>query len=208
MSLPRDPLQAALAGTDTDQDFDLAEAMMRIDRVVQNWRRRMHKRELGHRALRALGLDIELAQADILFAIGAPASLETGSDDEVMVSTIAERLSIDPSRASRLVAEMVNGGYARRAVSQRDARRTILELTPAGRAVVDAVHNYKWLLLGEFFSGWPQKDVELFVPLLERYSEWMRTSEATEEKFADEILKLSESIIRAREDDAPRSHSG
>src|SRR5690554_6049722 len=165
MSLPRDPLQAALAGSDKDQDFDLAEAMMRIDRVVQNWRRQMHKRELGHRALRALGLDIELAQADTLFAIGAARDPEAVGDDEVMVATVAERLSIDPSRASRLVAEMVNAGYLRRAVSQRDARRTILELTPAGRAVVDAVHKYKWLLLGEFFSGWSQKDVELFVPL-------------------------------------------
>lgn len=196
MSTRPEALQSFLARS--GKDSDLADALMRIDTVVLNWRRQMHKRELGHRALRALGLDIELAQVDTLFAIAAP-----NEADETMVSTVAERLSIDPSRASRLVAEMVNGGYARRAVSQRDARRTILELTPAGEAVVDAVQKYKWLLLGEFFSGWAREDVETFVPLLERYSNWMRSSETSEAKFAGEIAELSHAIAAAREDAAP-----
>ncbi|WMT88418.1 MarR family winged helix-turn-helix transcriptional regulator [Pelagibacterium sp. 26DY04] len=191
------------------KDPDLAEALLRIDAVAQNWRRQMHKRELGHRALRALGLDIDLAQVDVLFAI-APPSFAMGSndEDETMVSTVAERLAIDPSRASRLVAEMVNAGYARRAVSQRDARRAILKLTPAGQAVVDAVLKFKWLLLGEFFSGWSKDDIAAFVPLLERYSTWMRTSENAEEKFADDIAQLSRSIARAKSDVPSSSQSG
>lgn len=194
----QETLRSVLA--QSGKDSDLGDALMRIDVVVQNWRRQMHKRELGHRALRALGLDIELAQVDTLFAIAAP-YFATGANDseETMVSTVAERLSIDPSRASRLVAEMVNAGYARRAVSQRDARRTILELTPAGLAVVEAVQKYKWLLLGEFFSGWSKADIEAFVPLLERYSNWMRSSESAEAKFADEIAELSRSIAEAKE---------
>ena len=130
------------------------------------------------------------------------------ADDETMVSTVAERLHIDPSRASRLVAEMVNSGYARRAVSQRDARRTILELTAAGEAVIDAVRGYKWLLLGEFFSTWPAEDVAAFVPLLERYSSWMNSSEVAEEKFADEIDELARSIERAKTEISSSSKSG
>lgn len=189
----QETLRSVLA--QSGQKSELADALMRIDAVVLNWRRQMHKRELGHRAVRALGLDIELAQVDTLFAIAA----EAGDGEETMVSTVAERLSIDPSRASRLVAEMVNAGYARRAVSQRDARRTILELTPAGEAVVAAVQKYKWLLLGEFFSGWSKADIDAFVPLLERYSSWMRSSESSEAKFADEIAELSQSIATAKE---------
>ena len=194
----QETLQAVLA--QSGKDADLASAIIRIDAVVQNWRRQMHKRELGHRAIKALGLGIDLAQIDVLYAI-APPSLATlpNEEDETMVSTVAERLMIDPSRASRLVAEMVNAGYARRAVSQRDARRTILELTPAGEAVVQAVQKYKWLLLGEFFSGWSKADIAIFVPLLERYSSWMRSSETTEAKFADEIAELSRSIADAQE---------
>lgn len=190
-------------------DAEMAEALLRIDAVAQNWRRQIHKRELGHRALKALGLDIDLPQLDVLFAIAGPNFLsEANGDDETMVSTIAERLLIDPSRASRLVAEMVNLGYARRVASQRDARRSILELTPAGEAVVDAVHRYKWLLLGEFFSGWSKADIDAFVPLLERYSSWMRSSEHTEDKLAGEVGKLAASIQRARQDTPSGSESG
>jgi len=189
----QETLRSVLA--QSGQKSELADALMRIDAVVLNWRRQMHKRELGHRALRALGLDIELAQVDTLFAIAA----EAGDGEETMVSTVAERLSIDPSRASRLVAEMVNAGYARRAVSQRDARRTVLELTPAGEAVVAAVQKYKWLLLGEFFSGWSKADIDTFVPLLERYSDWMRASESSEAKFAGEIAELSQSVATTRQ---------
>lgn len=191
------------------KDADLADALLRIDAVAQNWRRQMHKRELGHRALRALGLDVDLAQVDVLFAIAVPSlANQANEQDETMVSTVAERLLIDPSRASRLVAEMVSAGYARRAVSQRDARRTILELTPAGQAIVDAVHKFKWLLLGEFFSGWSKDDIAVFVPLLERYSNWMRTSETAEERFASEIAELSRAITDAKEDLPSSSKSG
>jgi len=204
MPARQETLQSFLA--QSGKNSDLADALMRIDAVVLNWRRQVHKRELGHRALRALGLDIDLAQVDTLYAIaGAPHVAEA---DETMVSTVAERLHIDPSRASRLVAEMVNAGYARRAVSQRDARRTILELTPAGEAVVDAVQKYKWLLLGEFFSGWAKADVETFVPLLERYSNWMRSSESSEAKFAEEIAELSHAISAARDDETLDGEAG
>ena len=199
-----DGLRKALA--QSGQDADLADALIRIDDVVQAWRRQMHKRELGHRATRALNLDIDLAQVDVLFAI-APSS-HPNADDETMVSTIAERLHIDPSRASRLVAEMVNAGYARRAVSQKDARRTILELTPAGEAVVEGVRGYKWLLLGEFFSEWPKEDIAAFVPMLERYSNWFNSSELAEEKFSGEIGALARSIAQARAEKVSSSKSG
>jgi DNA-binding MarR family transcriptional regulator len=204
MSTRQEAIREVLAGR--RKDPDLAEALLRIDTVSQTWRRQMHKRELGHRALRALELDIDLAHVDVLFAVAS--SSETNDETETMVSTVAERLMIDPSRASRLVAEMVNEGYARRAVSQRDARRTILELTPAGQAIVDAVHKFKWLLLGEFFSGWSKDDIAVFVPLLERYSNWMRSSEKVEEKFPDEIAQLSQAIATAKQELASSSKSG
>ena len=193
----------------TGQNPDLAEALMRIDAVFQNWRRRMHKRELGHRALKALDLDIDLAQLDVLFAIAAPQhEFEDNAADETMVSTVAERLGIDPSRASRVVAEMVTAGYARRAVSQRDARRTILELTQAGQAVVDAVRGYKWLVLGDYFAEWPRSDLDAFVPLLERYSNWMAHSQSSETRFAAEIDAMAEAIKRAQTTPHSGSKSG
>ena len=76
-----------------------------------------------------------------------------------MVATIAARLGIDPSRASRLVTELISEGYAARAVSQQDARRTIVTLTDKGNAVVTAVRTIKYLVLGTFLSNWSEEEM-------------------------------------------------
>ena len=181
---------------------DAIAAVMRVDAVMQQWRRKTAKRELSHRAVASLGLDLELAQLDVLFAIAAPAHEFGGASGETMVGTVADRLGIDPSRASRIVADMVAAGYARRSVSQADARRTVLELTPLGEAVVDAVQAYKWLFLGDFFSGWSAEDVARFVPLIERFTDWTDTAR-DDARFASEIGRLAKRISAAREESEP-----
>lgn len=177
-------------------DAATAEAVLEIDALMQKWRRRAQKRELGHRALAHLKIELDLAQLDVLFAIEGRAELgETRG--ETMVATVAERLNIDPSRASRLVSEMVDQGYARRAVSQADARRTIIELTERGRAVVEAVRAYKFLVMGDFLAEWSPDDLAAFVPLLKRFGTWMDGIDPASEKHADEIGALAEGIARA-----------
>ena len=42
------------------------EAVIGIDALLQNWRRRTMKRELGQRALADLKIGIDLAQLDVL----------------------------------------------------------------------------------------------------------------------------------------------
>jgi DNA-binding MarR family transcriptional regulator len=172
-----------------------AEAVMDIDWVMQTWRRRAMKRELGHRALVELKINLELAQFDVLTAIegNMPASPE--GPNEVMVATVAERLNIDPSRASRLVSELVDQHYARRAVSQADARRTIIELSPRGQAVVDAVRAYKFLIMGDFLSEWDAAELDSFVPMLKRFGTWMDGIGSSSEKHAVEIEALSQQIL-------------
>jgi hypothetical protein len=85
-----------------------------------------------------MGLDLDIARLDVLTAILAPGGeFESEADEEPMVGTIASRLGIDPSRASRLVSDLIASGYARRAVSQRDARRVPAPSAPP-RACPDA----------------------------------------------------------------------
>lgn len=174
------------------------EAVIGIDALLQNWRRRAMKRELGHRALLDLKIGIDLAQLDVLVAIEAPVG-EFGETEggETMVATVAERLNIDPSRASRVVSEMVDLGYARRAVSQADARRTIIELTKAGRAIVEAVRAYKFLILGDFLNGWGAEELATFLPLLRKFGHWSEHTEEGAEKFADDIAALADQIAIA-----------
>lgn len=175
---------------------ETADAVMDIDVVIQRWRRRAMKRELGNRALGDLRISIDLNQLDVLFAIDGP-SAEFGdgeSTGETMVATVAERLNIDPSRASRLVSEMVEQGFARRAVSQADARRTIIEMTDSGRAVVDAVRAYKFLIMGDFLGSWEKSEIAAFVPLLKRFGSWMDSIEPATEKHAGEIAAIADTI--------------
>lgn len=180
---------------------DAVSAIVRIDALMQNWRRRMHKRELGHRALATLGIPLDLAQFDVLAAIDG-ASVEFGkAGDETMVGTVAERLAIDPSRASRMVADMVTAGYARREVSQADARRTVIALTPAGRAITEAVRAYKWLLLGDFLGTWAPEELDSFVSQLEHFGEWSSNAAEGEAKFATRIAALADLVKASHADE-------
>lgn len=175
----------------------MTRAAFDLDATIQNWRRRVAKRELGQHALRDLGLQMDQAQLDVLMAIWAP-SREFGADcgDETMVSTIAQRLGIDPSRASRQVSDLIAQGHARRAVSQNDARRTIVELTDSGIAIVRAVRAYKFLLLGEYLSGWTKAEIDAFVPLLERFSAWSDTAGQEHSDALDAELAVLKSNLR------------
>ena len=180
-------------------DDATANAAISIDALMQTWRRRVMRRELGHKALADLNIGIDLAQFDVLVAIEAPAAQFGDSEGETMVATVAERLWIDPSRASRIVSEMVEAGYAQRAVSQADARRTIIELTDTGRAVIEAVRAYKFLILGDFLGEWSPEEISTFVPLLRKFGQWPEHLEIGTGKFADDIALLARGIAALRE---------
>ncbi|MBB05336.1 MAG: MarR family transcriptional regulator [Pseudooceanicola sp.] len=166
--------------------------------MLQSWRRRVQKRELGQMALQELGLPLDLAKLDVMIAIWAPSNEFGATDqDETMVATIAARLGIDPSRASRLVTELIAEGYVTRAISQRDARRTIVALTDLGTAVVTAVRSIKYLLLGTFLSDWTEEEMAVLTPLLGRLTTWTDEVQITvPERFSGEIAALRDGLAR------------
>jgi len=173
---------------------DTVDAVIGIDAFLQNWRRQGLKREISRRALADLHIELDLAQFDVLVAIeGRPA--EFGErPGETMVATVAERLSIDPSRASRIVSDMVERGYARRAVSQADARRTIIELTEQGTAAVTAVRTYRFIIMSDFLGQWDAERLRIFVAMLQEFGAWVGHAESAADKFAPEIEALAASI--------------
>ncbi|MDO6730888.1 MarR family transcriptional regulator [Marinovum sp. 2_MG-2023] len=186
-------LKRLLAQADIGED--LSQSAFELDAIMQHWRRRVVKRELGQRALADLGLDLDLALLDVLMVVWAPSNEFADSPEgDVMVSTVATRLGIDPSRASRLTSELIRLGLIRRAVSQEDARRAVLELTPEGAQIVQAVRRYKFLILGNFLKGWSPEELATFIPLLERFSAWSETSEDPTGKIAAEIDRLRSSL--------------
>jgi DNA-binding MarR family transcriptional regulator len=146
-----------------------AQATIDIDGVMAHIRRSMAKREMGRLALRDLELPIDVADLDILAALEG-CSTHAG---EATVGFIAERLNVDPSRASRIVAEAVDKGIVRRVASQADARRIGLELTETGRAHAQAIRRYKWKIFADALGQWPEEDLVTFAKLFQRFSGWV-----------------------------------
>ena len=143
-----------------------AQATVDIDRTMTQIRNSMARRSLGRMALRDLGIDIETADLDIISAVEAgPAG-----GDEVTVGMVAERLSIDPSRASRIVADAVDKGIIRRVASQADARRIGIELTELGLGYAQAVRRHKWKVFADALGQWPEEDLVTFARLFQRFS--------------------------------------
>jgi DNA-binding MarR family transcriptional regulator len=111
-------------------------------------------------------LPVDLTDMDIISAIESG----PGPDGEITVGLVAERLGIDPSRASRIVADAVDKGVIRRVASQADARRIGLELTDLGRQYTEAIRHYKWTAFAEALGAWPEEDLVTFARLFQKFS--------------------------------------
>ncbi len=146
-----------------------AQAIIEIEGVMAHIRRSMAKREIGRLALRDLELPIDIADLDILAALEG-CSTHSG---EATVGFIAERLNVDPSRASRIVSDAVEKGIVRRVASQADARRIGLELTETGRSHAQAIRRYKWRVFADALGQWSEDDLVTFARLFQRFSGWV-----------------------------------
>src|SRR3569832_195784 len=154
---------------------EAAAASASIDATMQRIRRGFTKREFVAEVLKQMGNGIDLQQLDVMSAVSHwhPATPED-ADREVTVGTIAERLNIDPSRASRLVSDVVDKGYIRREASQSDSRRIVLVATEKGWAFGEEFRRRKGQMLARALKTWTEEELVIFNQLLDRYSRWGR----------------------------------
>ena len=151
---------------------DAAAAVATVDAVMGRIRRSMMKREFGKMIIERLNAPLDVAHMDVIGILGG--MHEDVGDDEITVGFVAEKLGIDPSRASRLVAEVVDRGFAKRVASQADARRICLALTAKGKAFVEKVRETKWRVFANALGEWEEGELVVFARLLERFSFWTR----------------------------------
>jgi len=149
---------------------DAASAVATIDAVMGRIRRSMMKREFGKLIIERLNAPLDVAHMDVIGILGG--MHEDVNTDEITVGFIAEKLGIDPSRASRLAAEVVDRGFAKRIASQADARRICLALTPKGKAFVEKFRETKWRVFASALGEWDENELIVFARLLERFSFW------------------------------------
>lgn len=149
-------------------------AIASIDVTMTRFRRSLARREFARTVMERLDSDLDLAHLDVMSAISGFACETTPPAGEVTVGFVAEQMNVDPSRASRLVAEVVDRGYVRRVASQQDSRRICLELTEQGERFIDAFREMKWSTFTRSLGAWSESDLITFAALLERFSTWTK----------------------------------
>lgn len=144
------------------------DALVAIERAFVRLRRGMSRRNLGSWMVRELGGGVELSHLGVVDAVEEGADASGGV---VTVGLVGERMGIDPSRASRVVASAIQAGYVERVASQADGRRVGLRLTDAGRALVDSVHRLRQRAFDEAMRDWTAAERRDFARLLTRFVE-------------------------------------
>ena len=134
------------------------ENVPRIGRSMARMRLMTGRRLIGRLAIQSAAPGLELSHLDVLDAVR-----RAQSAGEVTVGLIAEMLRIDPSRASRVVADMVGRNVLRREASQADARRIVVVMTEVGQDLLAEIVAQKLAIISEIVSDWPQEDVERFI---------------------------------------------
>jgi DNA-binding MarR family transcriptional regulator len=135
-----------------------------VERSMIRIRRNVARHQFGRILERELGPEIS--------HVGLVDALSEGGEPNV--GTVAERLGVDPSRASRLVAAAVDAGHVRRVASQEDGRRIDLELTASGKALHERVRQLRQAWLAEAMADWTDAERAAFARLLDRFVNGLR----------------------------------
>ncbi|AJE47938.1 MarR family winged helix-turn-helix transcriptional regulator [Celeribacter indicus] len=147
-----------------------AEDLLALDLVLFQWRRMAERGEFKGRVLEDMSERLEPA---ILQGLLSVAQLSAGIGQRAPVQPtigmVAEIMAVDPSRASRIVSELVSRGYVERRAAQEDARRSVLVTTAKGRRFLDEYTRSKWRIFAEIFDGWEAQDIADFSRLFARY---------------------------------------
>ncbi len=93
-----------------------------------------------------------------------------GGDADVTVGDVARFADVQHSTASRLVDRAVRTGLVDRATSARDARRTVLLLSPSGRELRERAVTFRMAWLDGILVAWAPDDVARLAELLGRFA--------------------------------------
>ncbi|MEU8380512.1 MarR family transcriptional regulator [Streptosporangium sp. NPDC048865] len=141
-------------------------------RVVRFWSRRWAGRaseELtGEQRHVQHILVVEAVAANARPAGAAPVA---GAYEAVTVGTVAHRLGLDHSGASRMVRDAVEAGYLARATAERDRRRASLRLTESGRELLAGARQWQHRMFEELTASWAEQDRRRFAGYLQRLAD-------------------------------------
>ncbi|WP_235522584.1 MULTISPECIES: MarR family winged helix-turn-helix transcriptional regulator [unclassified Plantibacter] len=98
-----------------------------------------------------------------------------GASGGMGISALAEAIGVDQPRASRLVAEATKRGEVARAVDPNDGRRSVVQLSAAGRAVLQEAHRGRREAVTTALADFTPEEAAQFAAFLERFvAAWPR----------------------------------
>ncbi len=152
-----------------------SRALLDLDSALFQYHRMAVKGDVQGRIIAELGIGLERSQFAALTAV---LRIENGiaraHPQPATIGLLAEEMAIDPSRASRIAADLIQQGYLLREAVQEDGRKSVLVLTELARSAFARFRDRKWDRLIEVFSGWTEEDMVRFSGLFARYMEGVR----------------------------------
>ncbi|MEV4516303.1 MarR family winged helix-turn-helix transcriptional regulator [Dactylosporangium sp. NPDC049525] len=106
----------------------------------------------------------DVARILVLEAVAAA----RGDGRPAQIGEVAVELGLDRSNASRMLAATVAAGLVTKTVSPQDARRTELDLTPAGEDLLAAARAWQEQTFARMVADWPARDAQRFAAYLVR----------------------------------------
>lgn len=105
-----------------------------------------------------------------ILVVQAVESIQAQSNQDATVGMIAQQLAVEPSTASRLVADTIKDGYVSRSVSLIDSRRVQLELTEAGRLLGQDARAYQTDIFRQVTHDWTEAERSEFARLFVQFT--------------------------------------
>ncbi|MGW2377695.1 MarR family winged helix-turn-helix transcriptional regulator [Kitasatospora sp. NPDC001683] len=138
---------------------EATEAVAAVERAMVAIRRSQTRRSLGRIAPPGGARAIDPTLFGVLDAVEA-------HDGPCAVTDVAAALGVDQPRASRLVLRTVEEGWLERGSDPRDARRTLLALTGAGREQLETAHRLRRAVFARAMASWSERDRTEFARLI------------------------------------------
>ena len=84
------------------------------------------------------------------------------------IGDVAIELGLDRSNASRMLAAAVAAGLVTKTISPGDGRRTELQITDAGSALLSSARAWQQDRFTQLTAGWPARDARQLAGYLQR----------------------------------------
>ncbi len=160
------------------------EDVARVSESIGRMRLLIGRRIIGRTAIANIAPGLDISHLDVLDAMRR-------IEGEVTVGAIAETMRIDPSRGSRLVADLVSRGILKRDASQADGRRSLVVRTEFGDSLLAEIRAVKRSLLAGVLEGWEADDLNRFSTLFEKFITDFESVFLTAEREQEESLQPS-----------------